>query len=210
MKNYTQNWNASLDTPGYNFLYIPFDGYRYYPNNGSYRTVFRITLNNDKTDIITFDATVAEIDSNENPILDVVSDVFNFGENIEFTGTMYAKYREPLLLPDETLNSNHGKVVFPNTQQRFVDLYNGNVIDDVLLTVFDITTAQRLISKESLGNDIITVAPAAYELNYTFPTTRLPMGGLYRFRFEIEAQRDIVGTNANNILCVFDIDVSII
>ena len=207
---HTQNWNTALQE--YNFLYIPFDGHRYYPNEGLYRTIFRITLTNGKTDIITFDSTAGTVYQSGNDIYDILqveSEPVDFGTNIVFSGELYAKYREPHLLPDETSNPNHGNVVFPNTQQRFVDLYGGNVIDDVLLSVFDVATAQKLIDKEHLENDCLTVNPTTYGLDYTFPTTRLSVGGWYRFRFEVTAKREIIGTDTNDILCVFDIDVNV-
>jgi len=232
--NYTQNFNSLLTH--YNFVYIPSGGQYYYPSTGRYRTVFKITLKNGQTDILPFESMVGEVFEKEDTdhdsptfgqmiyksIVEMSSEVFNFGENIEFAGVLYAKYREPLLLPellpDETLNDDHGKLIFPNTKTSFEDTDPESptfeqhipVISNILLTVFDVVTAQRIIDRESLGNGIITVTPTTYELDYTFPTTRLPMAGLYRFRFEIEARSDIVGTAVNNILCVFDIDVQII
>ena len=203
---YAKNFSPTLrNINQYNFLYIPFDGHRYYPNNGSYCTVFRITLVNGKTDVLTFYSTASDT-------LEVQSSSVEFGKNIDFTGVLYAKYREPLRLPDDEPNLDHGKVIFPNA--KF-----GNVIDDVLLTVFDVATAQRLIDRERLGNEIITITDItdkpneiypAYELNYIFPTTKLPVAGLYRFRFEAEARREILGTDVYSVLCVFDIDVSVI
>ena len=206
---HVQNFNPALQQ--YNFLYIPFNGHRYYPNDGSYRTVFRLTLNNGQTDIITFESTASEVDSDDNPILHVESDVFNFGENIEFSGVLYVKYREPHLLPDETLNPDYGKVVFPNTKMSNGSLWmEGNVIEEVYLTVFDVQTAQRLIYREALGLDCIAVNDTTYDLDYTFSTNRLPIAGTYRFRFEISAKNEIIGSEINNVLCVFDIDVTVV
>jgi len=199
---HTQNFNSALTS--YNFLYIPFDGRYYYPNVGNYRTTFKITLKNGQTDILPFMSMVDTVYGNNEPILEVNSEVFNFGENIEFAGLLYAKYREPFQFPDETLNPDHGKLIFPNTTDK------SDVISNVFLTVFDIKTAQKLIDRESLGNSIITVNNDTYELNYTFPTTRLPMDGVYRFRFEVEARSGIIGTEINTILCVFDIDIPVV
>jgi len=204
---HTQNFNSALTS--YNFLYIPFDGRYYYPNVGNYRTTFKITLKNGQTDILPFMSMVDTVYGNNEPILEVLydqppNDVFIFGENIEFTGVLYAKYREPFQFPDETTNPDHGKLIFPNTTDK------SDVISNVFLTVFDIKTAQRLIDRESLGNNIITVNNDTYELNYTFPTTRLPMDGMYRFRFEVEARSGITGTDINTILCVFDIDIPVV
>ena len=103
-------------------------------------------------------------------------------------------------------------------------------IDEVYLSIFNAVTAQRyLIDEEDrmpIGAEVllpnVVNHPNAfmdgglplqfpYNFKYQFPTTKLPMTGIYRFRFEIQAkERHFEEETVNRIVCTFDIDVNIL
>ena len=200
-------WDRSV-TPitHYNFVYIPVDGHRYYPRYGEYQTVFKFELLNGGIDIVPFKSFANDQDVDGNDILVRESSEVLYGEDILFEGELYTKFKEP-----EQKDDGQGNLILNivnNVDQRGrLDLADTfKYTENVYLSVFNVTTNQRLINKEPL--DACVIIPDAIvddgdkNFYYTFPTTRLPMAGLYRFRFEVKAMESIV--------CTFDIDVSVI
>jgi hypothetical protein len=215
-----------------------------------------------KTDLIIYDsyADTEWNDGSDNfiPILERETEDIYYGEDIVFKGEVYVKYKEPEYLlgaegdPCDSVydcpdghrcvdgvcrdiinNTDKGKLLFANRSEGVNGIFPiHDQVQEVFMTVSNVSTSARLIERERLGTDILLTAIKEpiidededsdtfgeiidykvfdYNWTYNFPTNRLTLAGLYRFRFEFQTFRELVGDNDFTMPCVFDIDVNVI
>jgi len=207
----------------YNFLFIPVKGWNFYPNMGTYQTVFSFRFGNGKTENIVFESKVDE----DSAVLTLQqpTETVQYGQTINFEGTLYAK-------TTDQGKGDTGRLLFTDERD----------ITNVYLSVFNVTTAQvvdqKILGIETLNkissrttaeqaelNALLLIANPNEEeaarieelrcivdlvLKYDYNTSTLPRQPFmdsttpnqYRFEFSIEV-------NNNDIICVFAIDIGV-
>jgi hypothetical protein len=209
------------------------------PDEG-YRTVFKIQLlkpvlddttgeqinaEKDTMDIVTFQSfSAVHINRTGGPILTrEPTEEVPYGEDILLVGHLYSKYKEPEQSLQENPDDPDGDYVLLTNPDRGKVILKEPIreqIEEVYLTVFHVQTSQRIIDRIRIVDQISwedTVIPflagtESFDHNfvYKFATNQLSIAGMYRFRFEVEANRDLINEAENNILCVFDVDVMVV
>jgi len=172
-----RNQSGTIEVDQYNFIYIPLNGRRFYPEYGQYRTTFKMELENGRIETITFlsevpletsTMTINEYGEQEYIADNVIGvqrfvarvpmdnngyiydEHIEYGNDIHFKGEVYAKYRD-----------DDGHLVFLNPNDGIGNTYpirNSDMVEvgldrinDVYLTVFNTITLQRYIDRIPIG-----------------------------------------------------------